>query len=673
MGLLRCLNITLVRSNPTTLKGTAPLYPSTAEGRLEYATKYEVTKVMWVSENEQIEEEVNLSDAITFTTPIEPPRIEKVTNRMLNVARTELVVSLEGRKLRANLGFLSLSAESGSWTSIGEIEADDDTHCSVRFLTADEEDPTHVKFGKEYTLNAVSADETNFVVNDGIIIRVPFPPKITDLKFSFSNNLNTGCFMILTGIDLILGNSLNVSLNDSRSVIATVTSEAEARSSELQIGWPTTLQHNTAYTITSIEAMSDADGKTDFDPAISNTTGSLPDDIIVFIDSGSSSESNLFCGDRTRPCTTIEDGWKIVKSVGILSLKISILHNTTQTEQVNILSDHEVVIESGPATSPELFVSPSLSSAELEGEGMVDVCGGRLWIHDVDILLSDFASLVFIRMVRGHLTIKSCSLTSTSPNLSNSADLLCSWNGGAIVLDHTTTTITSSTLSELSFGAINMKGGSLTVETSAFHDNNPHSSSFPSLRQNIRCSGEGTLKIGSLSAGDGMETPSAWISVSDCSVTAKDDISRSPFFVPTLSSSSTSKLNKTENAFVLTINGTTLIPCSLVLEVFEKKKDGTDGLSKPFPLTEDSTSRFNDTSIVVSLPLSSLSSFDDSLEWRGRLGFGNDEITATSFLIQKNAADRRSQAVMENMKWWLPLVISRHLSSPIKIGKTGIN
>ncbi|KAK2954839.1 hypothetical protein BLNAU_10169 [Blattamonas nauphoetae] len=615
-------NITLSRSNPATLTGTAPLYPSTATGRLEWETEYNVTKVMWLTEDGQTEEEVNLSDAITFTTPIESPRIEKVANRILNAARTELVVSLEGRKLQANLGFLSLSAESGSWTSIGGIEEDDDTHCTVRFLTGDAENTTHIKFGKEYTLMTVSTDENNFVVNDGIKITVPSPPKITKMEFSFSNALHTGCFVVLTGTNLFVGNSLKITLNDSLSFIATITSETEARSAELQIGWPTTLQHNSKYQLTLIEAMNEADGSTLFDTSISNTTGSLPDDIVIFVDSDSTSESSLFCGDRVRPCTSIEDGWKIVEGVEITTFSISILHTTTQTEQVKILSQHEVVIESGPSTKPELFVSPSLSLSKLDGEGMVDVCGGRLWIHQVDIALSDSAWLIFIRMVGGDLTIELCSLvgpkgTPTINNIESSTDL-CEWGTGVLNLVNSTTTITSTQLTHLSLGAINMKGGNLTIRSSSFDSNNPHSSSFPSLRHNIRCSEEGEIEIGSLNGGDGMETPSAWISASDCSLTAKEAISRSPFFIPTLSSSSTSKLNKKEKAFIVTIEGTTLIPCSLILEVFEKKKDGTDGERKPFPLTEDSTTSFNDTSMIVSLALSSLSLLDDSLEWRAR-------------------------------------------------------
>ncbi|KAK2955642.1 hypothetical protein BLNAU_9332 [Blattamonas nauphoetae] len=230
--------------------------------------------------------------------------------------------------------------------------------------------------------------------------------------------------------------------------------------------------------------------------------------------------SSLFCGDRTRPCSSIEVGWKIVEGLGISSLSISIICNTTQKDQITVLSHHRVVISSGPSTKPELFVSPSSSSSsELEGDGMVDVSGGRLWIHQVDVVLSDSPSLIFIRMVGGHLTIEVCSFVGpkgNSPSNIDSSTDLCEWETSVLKLDHATTIIKQTDLTYLSQGAINMEGGNLTIETSAFHDNSPLSSSFPSLRHNIRCSEGGEIDVGSLNGGDGMETPSTWISASDC-------------------------------------------------------------------------------------------------------------------------------------------------------------
>ncbi|KAK2949956.1 hypothetical protein BLNAU_15098 [Blattamonas nauphoetae] len=397
-----------------------------------------------------------------------------------------------------------------------------------------------------------------------------------------------------------------------------------------------------------------------FDSTVSDTTGSLVCPFVIYVDSGSSSDSTLFCGDFNRPCSSIEDGWKIVEGVGIGSLSMSIIHSTTQKEQVKILSHHEAVIQSGPSTKPELLVSPS-SSSEFEGEGMIEVSGGRLWIHQVDIALSDSPSLIFIRMVGGQLTMETCSLTgSSSPErneIETGADL-CVWESGILMLLNSTTTITSTQLRRLSQGAINIEGGSLTIETSAFHDNSPSSSSFPSLRRNIRCSEGGKIAVGSLNGGDGKgDHPHLWMSHEDCELNGDDVNVNTPFFIPTLSSSSTSKLNKEKTGFEVTIEGTTLIPCSLFLEVFEKQKDGKEGKMVRIPLSEDSTELFNETRIEMSLPLSSMSELNKDLEWCGRLWFGLNE-TTTSFVIQKSSVERLAQAVRENMKWMIPLLVS---------------
>ncbi|KAK2946521.1 hypothetical protein BLNAU_18563 [Blattamonas nauphoetae] len=628
---------------------------------LSFGTTYQMTKF-------KVDGSVSVVDTdIVFAVPSEPSRIVRIEKRQMNKDRTQMIVLLEGRALVSRTGKVNVSDGNITWESLSEVIVVDDTHCTAEFAVGDVETSNQLKFGEEYTLRGSWTESNGFHVEDGITLVVPFPPIITHIHFVFPNTLHTVCVVTLTGTDLMIGNSLKITLNDSLSFIATITSETEARSTEQLIGWPTTLQHNTEYTLTSIEAMNEDEGIPSFDPAISKTTGSLPDDVVIFVDCGSSSESSLFCGDRKRPCSSIEDGWKIVEGVGIGSLSMSISDNSTQKEQITILSHYRVVISSGPSTKPELLVSPS-SLSESEEEGMIEVSGGRLWIHQVDVVLSDSPSLIFIRMVGGQLTMETCSLTSTSPELSASAHLVCTWSGGGIVVEHSTITITSSTFSELSFGAINVKGGNLTIEGGIFHNNNPHSSSFPSLRRNILCSEGGVIEIGRLSGGDGKaDHPHLWLSSSDCLVSGEDVNVDAPFFIPTLSSLSTTKLNKKEKAIVLTIDGTTLIPCSLFLEVFEVQKDGNEGKTVRIPLSEDSTDSFNETLIEMSLPLSSMSGFDSSLEWCGRLVYGQNETTA-SFVIQKNTAERITQGILENMKWWLPLVISLSVLFLIVLG-----
>ncbi|KAK2945112.1 hypothetical protein BLNAU_19961 [Blattamonas nauphoetae] len=419
---------------------------------LSFGTKYSITAF-------EVSGSISTVDAgVTFAVPAELPRIVRLETRHLTKDRTTMIVSLEGHSLLLGAGKVNLSNGTHTWESLSDVIVVDNTNCTAEFAVAEEETVVLMKYGNTYTLKGSWTESSGFHVEDGITLVVPFPPMITTISFVFSNTLHTGCFMILNGTDLIVGSSLNVTLNDSFSFVATITSETEAKSEEQQIGWPTSLKHNTTYEVTSVKATNESDGETLVDGRISNTTGFPVDPFVVCVDSGSSSESTLFCGDRVRPCPSIEDGWKIVEGVGMSSFSISILHNTTQTEQVKILSDHEVVIESGPSTKPELFVSPS-SSSEKGGEGMIEVCGGRLWMHQVDIALSDSPSLIFIRMVDGHLTIETCSLTGPSSLEKNEVDAnsdVCLWESGILTLVDSTTTITSAQLTHLPQGAIGL-------------------------------------------------------------------------------------------------------------------------------------------------------------------------------------------------------------------------
>ncbi|KAK2941428.1 hypothetical protein BLNAU_23661 [Blattamonas nauphoetae] len=431
----------------------AQLYPFETEtekkkGQLEYDTLY---KVVSITESSTL---IHFEDIATrIQTPTEPARIVGIKSRQLNNVRTKMIVSFEGRALSSRSGKVSLTSGSTSLEWVSDVVVNQ-THCTAEFAVGSEENSAHMKYGEEYTLKGSWTSST----------------------------------------DLIVGNSLKITLNNSFSFIATVVSESEAKSSELLIGWPETIPYNTVYTLTSVEATKEDDGKTIFVGTISDTTGYLPDDFTIFVDSGSTSDSTLFCGDKIRPCCSIEDGWKIVEGVGISSLSISVLCNTTQKEQVRMLLHHQVVIASGPSTKPELFVFPSSTSSELEGEGMIEVSGGRLYIHQVDVALSDSPSLIFIRMVGGHLTVEMCSLVGQSSSHQinvDSSTALCEWDTGILTLVDSTTTITSTQLTHLSQGAINMKGSTLTIRTSSFDSNTPLSSSFPSLRHNIRCSGRG--------------------------------------------------------------------------------------------------------------------------------------------------------------------------------------
>ncbi|KAK2943890.1 hypothetical protein BLNAU_21193 [Blattamonas nauphoetae] len=210
----------------------------------------------------------------------------------------------------------------------------------------------------------------------------------------------------------------------------------------------------------------------------------------------------------------------------------------------------------------------------------------------------------------------------------------------------------------LAQGFLNMKGGSVSLVSSLFSDNFPSLQSFSSFRRNLICSGNGSIDVRSPRGGDGTtESPSAWIITDGCSMEGDGLKLVSPFFIPTLSNTSTSSFDKKEALYEIEMEGSTLIPCGLFLEVFEVTKDKQEGTPQRHSLNRNTTTSFTETSIKLTLSSSSLSSLKPELEWRGRLVFGEEQRTNTTFVIQPNRIERLSQSLKDNMKWWLPLVI----------------
>ncbi|KAK2940812.1 hypothetical protein BLNAU_24279 [Blattamonas nauphoetae] len=294
---------------------------------------------------------------------------------------------------------------------------------------------------------------------------------------------------------------------------------------------------------------------------------------------------------------------------------------------------------------------------------MIVVSSSTLEIRDVDIVVDLLSpSFVLLSALNSNLTLKEGSFVGPQSSPSSNDELseeICSWTSGILQLDNCDTSIVFTVLANLSFGAVNMKNGSLTVETSSFHDNSPTLLSFPSLRRNIHCSDGGHIEIGSLNGGDGTgDDRSAWIEDERCILSGMESITSSSFFVPSLiPKSCTSSFTAKTKTFAITIVGTTLIPCGLTLEVFEKSKDGREGQPHSFELNMNSTTSFSEKEIVLSLSKSSLPTFSKSLEWRGRLAFGNAIRTQDSFVIQPSSSDRLAQAMKDSMKWWIPTVI----------------
>ncbi|KAK2959833.1 hypothetical protein BLNAU_5322 [Blattamonas nauphoetae] len=270
--------------------------PLLSFGTTYLITKFEVTGSVSV-----------VDDDTTFSIPPEPPRIVGIEAWQLNQYKTKLIVELSGNALLSRPGQVILTDGITIWESLSDVSVLNTTHCKAEFAVGFDETTDQLKYGGVYTLKESWTESSGFYVEDGLTDTIPLPPIVTDMEFSFSNTLRTGCFVTLTGRDLPVGESLKVTLSHSHSFIATVTSDTNAMSNELQIGRPTTLLHNTLYKITSIVKTSNADEKTLFDLAVSDTTGPPIDNFVIFVDSSMSSGPPLSCGERLSPCASIED------------------------------------------------------------------------------------------------------------------------------------------------------------------------------------------------------------------------------------------------------------------------------------------------------------------------------------------------------------------------------
>ncbi|KAK2944055.1 hypothetical protein BLNAU_21054 [Blattamonas nauphoetae] len=644
---------TFTASSPTLNTVPLTLYPF-EDAIVEYGHSYSVDWMKVVGGASIFVE----TETCGFTTPAEPARICDCTGAVLNKDRTKVTIWLEGRALGDSLGSIWVSFGDTFWKSLS-MRRISETLCEADFLVASSESVTHLKFEGDYTVCLKPAETSTLLVDSGITVTIPEPPSFTEVKFEFTNSLGTGCIAILTGTDLVVGTEYEVKLNTSHTFSIVVKSSTRAESSEMVIGFDGSLAYSADILIETVSPTKEESGDVLIpSPSFTGQTKARPNVNEIFVDTETGND-DCTCGNLSRPCSTMDVAWKIMRALDISQPSFSLLKGSSLSSRMTIESGMLVLIHNGTSREPSLSI-PS-SAAESATSALIVVSSALLNIQNIDIVVeSSKPSFVLISASSSEMILKDGLITikSSTTESRNDVEELCAWTTGLIELIDTELNVMNNKFFNISQGAIRMKGGRVNVHTSVFTNNSPNDPNFPSARRNIACSKDGTVHIESLSAGDGSPLhPSAWISSEVCAIESTEVNADAPLFIPTLSSDSTSKLDKKTKSFTLTIEGTILIPCSLFLEVFEVRKDGTEANSTQIPLTVDSATSFTETKIVVTLHSSSLKSLDESLEWRGRLVFGENETTTNSFLIQQNSSGRLAQAVKDNKKWWIPLVV----------------
>ncbi|KAK2960605.1 hypothetical protein BLNAU_4503 [Blattamonas nauphoetae] len=273
------------------------------------------------------------------------------------------------------------------------------------------------------------------------------------------------------------------------------------------------------------------------------------------------------------------------------------------------------------------------------------------------VTVSDWTGSTFLSASNGksQLTLRDCVFDGVLGSSEWNGEELCSWSSGMMKLTNTSTKVFGTTFTQLAMGALVVDGGSVSLHTSAFEDNSIDHSLFPSFHRNIACLNESKIEILSLSGGDGFkEGSSTWIS-SDCLLTSAIVNVDAPLFIPTLAVNecSSSKDRKT-GVFSINLQGTTLIPCSLLLEIFSK---GNETDSTVVDLTSAPTTFWNETHLNLTLSLTThLSRLTDANEWRGRLKCGNGVVTS-DFLVKVTAASEKKAQTKEMMKTMIPIII----------------
>ncbi|KAK2945465.1 hypothetical protein BLNAU_19594 [Blattamonas nauphoetae] len=211
------------------------------------------------------------------------------------------------------------------------------------------------------------------------------------------------------------------------------------------------------------------------------------------------------------------------------------------------------------------------------------------------------------------------SSSSQSLSSSNQVPAFCSWSTAALSFSTCTATITSTSFIGLPAGGIVVSGATVKLYQCTLRDNilKPVDPDFPSLRQNIACSGGGSVSITSIAGGDGLVSDSHyWISQGDCTLSLPNPQPASPFFTPTLSDAIYSA---NDTHLTVDLTGTTLIPCGLKLSIFDMPEDLADRKTVDSDIVEVS---WNETQISIELDRSDYASLNNTLAWRAALTFG---------------------------------------------------
>ncbi|KAH7816463.1 uncharacterized protein MONOS_15595 [Monocercomonoides exilis] len=234
---------------------------------------------------------------------------------------------------------------------------------------------------------------------------------------------------------------------------------------------------------------------------------------------------------------------------------------------------------------------------------------------------------------------------------------ICEWNGSLVHMENSNLDSKEIKIEDSSKGGISIRGGKTVIEMGMFANNNPFIEKYPSLRQNIICSGSALLTISSLKGGDGQEKNSSlWILNDGCDLRGIAGERSSPFFIPRLEDASL--IENGSNIFIK-FKGSLFVPCDLSFRLIFKTGDVE--LVETYPFEEDSF--ISETEVIGKIPSENISTIADETEVSVMILFGK-QLAATSPQILKNKTESKvkgNERIVEGGKegksYWLLIVI----------------
>ncbi|KAK2947931.1 hypothetical protein BLNAU_17158 [Blattamonas nauphoetae] len=322
------------------------------------------------------------TESCGFETPKELSRIISCSCVVLNKERSKVTISLEGRALAEPLGSIWVSVEDSFWESLS-MRRVSETLCEADFLVASEQSDTHLKYEGEYTVCVKPDEASNFLVDSGITVLIPPPPRITSLDCVFVNSLQSMCKIRVSGTDLVVGTEHEVVLDDSIRLTVTFNTSTEGESEGVSIGKNGKLNHNTTYTLTEVKAIREDDGLI-----------LLPETVLlrirertvirVIVREGGSSEVSE-CGTIGNACESVLVGWRVRESEGVSGVVVKIDGRVGFGGRV-VVGEKKVEIGGLFEGENELKVSAGDVMSGVEC-GVVSVSGGRVVIVGVVLIV----------------------------------------------------------------------------------------------------------------------------------------------------------------------------------------------------------------------------------------------------------------------------------------------